>query len=126
MSERLDYATLWKLLWLHPDISSLTKSLLPDTTWNYQSAFLLEIILEMQIIYQEYRQILGNSTPTAGVEVPGEEALLSLAEVVEIANAFSKDLITYHTNNHNAAIDRELQSRVSGTSPRIIILQLID
>ncbi|KAL8722194.1 MAG: hypothetical protein Q9225_001290 [Loekoesia sp. 1 TL-2023] len=73
-----DERQTFALLWLYPDVSSLTTVLLKrlEETWDYGCAFLLEEILKLQIIYRDY---LGDVDSTGSAL--GDGALLKPDDV---------------------------------------------
>lgn len=110
MEETASEQRLWAALWLYPEISSLTRSLVGKLkdAWDYDSAFLLEEILEFQIIYKEYQE--ANVGPVAFFL--GDGALLTSADVMGIARTVSTNLIKYQINDIYQLVGRELQMKV--------------
>ena len=103
------YQQLFRLLWLYPDVSFLMDTLLEglERSWHYQSAFLIEEILELQIIYRDY---LGCSNVTQSV-VAGN-MLLEPDHVMRITRFMSRNIMAYNPDNFEDIIGRELQFKV--------------
>ncbi|KAI9894306.1 MAG: hypothetical protein M1814_003062 [Vezdaea aestivalis] len=106
---------LWMRLWLFPDLPNLVRSLLKSfdrSHWDWNATSLLDTILEIQTVYQEY---IRSAAPTPND--PFEEGvLLSLSDVISIVDVFAADLIPYHTRNFESALNRELQFKVLGAA----------
>ena len=114
---------LWKLLWLRPDVSSLVTTLLNDLQekWRYSVVFLLEKIVELQIIYREYQGAdLKSSAPFRD-----GGALLAPQQVMRITQIFSSDFVAHRPENTDDLVNRDLQFKVRSPSS-LSFLFLID
>lgn len=115
-----DHGQLFGLLWLHPGISLLTKALIGklQESWHYDSAFLLEEILELQMIYTHSRGKQNIAAPL----VP-DGALLGSDDVLKIARILSSNVRPYHLEDFRDIIDREMRFKVVYFSPRRTALE---
>ncbi|KAI9764903.1 MAG: hypothetical protein M1840_007928 [Geoglossum simile] len=106
-----EYGVLWELLWLCPDISELTTSLVQELKdrWNYNTAFLLVTILDLQTTYQRY---LESSSTSYGPAPLSESALLTPDIVLWVVSTCAGPLILYATHGPDDSLGRDLQSRV--------------
>ncbi|KAI9674016.1 MAG: hypothetical protein M1829_003859 [Trizodia sp. TS-e1964] len=114
-------AELWRLLFLYPSISELTRDILDELSdeWNPELAFMLERILQMQVIYLE--QSLAAQAHQSP-EIVDRSARLSHREVLQIVEKFASNMVQYQSNNNDAALDREAQFRVLAAALSILPL----
>lgn len=110
-----EHGQLFGLLWLHPEISLLTEDSIRrlQQSWHYDSAFLLEEILQLQMIYNHIR----GKQDTADPLVP-DGALLGLEDVLKIARTLSSNVRSYRLEDFRDIIDREMRFKVVLFSPR--------
>jgi hypothetical protein len=106
-----DYGVLWKLLWLYPNISELATGLVADLErgWDYDTAFLLATILDLQTTYQRY---LESSSTSQGPTRLSTSALLTRDIVLRVVRTCAGQLIPYATHGPDGSLGRDLQSRV--------------
>ena len=92
-----DERQMYALLWLCPDISSLTTALVErlEEFWDYGCAFLLDEILELQVIYRDY---LGNATSTGSAL--GDSALLGSEDTTRIIRTLSLINLAYRPDSY--------------------------
>lgn len=104
-----DERRMYALLWLCPNISSLTTALVErlEKFWDYGCAFLLDEILELQVIYRDY---LGNATST-GTEL-GDSALLRSEDTIRVIRTLSLINLAYRPDSYHVLLSRELQFKV--------------
>lgn len=104
-----DERQMFALLWLYPDVSSLTTVLLKrlEESWDYGCAFLLEEILKLQIIYRDY---LGDVDSTGSAL--GDGALMMPDDVRRVTRVLSLDFVDYRPDVLDSLISRELQFKV--------------
>ncbi|KAL8903943.1 MAG: hypothetical protein Q9207_003590 [Kuettlingeria erythrocarpa] len=108
-TELAEHGRLFGLLWLHPEISRLTKPLIGrlQESWHYHSAFLLEEMLELQLIYTHTRGKRDLADPL----VP-DGALLGSEDVLEIARTLLLNVPPYHLKDFQDIIDREMRFKL--------------
>ncbi|KAI9845487.1 MAG: hypothetical protein M1837_004826 [Sclerophora amabilis] len=126
-TDKTEIGQIWELLWLCPNISHLIRPLLADFDndgghWDYQVAFLLEVVLEVQTIYREYIR----AHPGAEKTINAQRILMEISDVMKIIRSFSKCMIKFHTLNFDAAIHREMQFRVLATALNLSQLHGVD
>lgn len=104
-----DERQMYTLLWLCPHVSSLTSALVEklEESWDYGCAFLLDEILELQVIYRDY---LGKATSTGSAL--GDSALLSSEDATRITRVLSFVNLAYRPDSFDVLISRELQFKV--------------
>lgn len=109
------YGHLIGLLWLYPEITSLTKGLLESLqkSWHSDSAFLLEMILELQVVYRDCQ-----SNDHTGSPLVPEGALLESEDVLSIARTLSLNVTAYCPESYEDVINREMRFKVVLLSPR--------
>ncbi|KAI4190750.1 MAG: hypothetical protein LQ346_004862, partial [Caloplaca aetnensis] len=76
-------------------------------SWHYDSAFLLEEILELQVIYTHTRGKRDLADPL----VP-DGALLGSEDVLKIARTLLKNVAPYHLEDFQDIIDREMRFKL--------------
>ena len=104
-----DERQMYALLWLCPNVSSLTTALIErlEEFWDYGCAFLLDEILELQVIYRDY---LGNATSTGSTL--GDSALLGFEDTTRIIRTLSLINLAYRPDSYHVLLSRELKFKV--------------
>ena len=104
-----DERQMYALLWLCPNVSSLTTALIErlEEFWDYGCAFLLDEILELQVIYRDY---LGNATSTGSAL--GDSALLGIEDTTRIIQTLSLINLAYRPDSYHVLLSRELKFKV--------------
>ncbi|KAL8751014.1 MAG: hypothetical protein Q9184_006214 [Pyrenodesmia sp. 2 TL-2023] len=104
-----EHGQLFGLLWLHPETSLLTKALIGrlQQSWHYDVAFLLQEILQLQIIYHHCRGKQDIADPL----VP-DAALLGSEHVLKIALTLASNVGPYHLEDFRDIIDREMRFKL--------------
>ena len=113
-----DERQMYALLWLCPNISSLTTALVErlEEFWDYGCAFLLDEILELQVIYRDY---LGNATSTGSAL--GDSALLRSEDTARIIRTLSLINLAYRPDSYHILLSRELQFKVLFFCPAMVL-----
>ena len=109
-----DERQMYTLLWLCPDVSSLTRVLVErlEGSWDFHCAFLLDEILELQLIYRDY---LGKSTSTGSPL--GDSALLRSDDIRRVVRVLSSVDLLGRPDSFDKLISRELQFKVLSFCP---------
>lgn len=115
-SAQADEQQMYALLWLCPNVSSLIGVLLDklEDSWDYGCAFILDEILALQAIYQDY---LGYATSTGSAL--GDSALARTEDIIKIVRVLSLTNIAYRPDSHHVLLSRELQFKVLIFCPSI-------